>query len=282
LHAISRAARARNADWRWWQGDLTDFAQVKQVVSAIKPDLIYHLAGLVVGSRDLALVLPILHANLVSTVNLLTAAAENGCLRVVLAGSMEEPRETDVVPSSPYAAAKWAASGYARMFHSLYAMHIVSARIAMVYGPGQSDTSKLIPYVIRSLVRGEAPQLSSGQREVDWIYVDDVVDAMTACANVQDQGCLSVEIGSGNRISIREIAERLCQIINPAIRPIFGAIADRPCDRSWSADIALAREKLGWQPRTQLDDGLRTTVDWHRGAALVQNCDKLKPVTYLL
>jgi nucleoside-diphosphate-sugar epimerase len=94
--------------------------------------------------------------------------------------------------------------------------------------------------------------------------VEDVVDAMIASAGIQDEGCLSVEIGSGSRVSIGEIAERLCQLINPFVRPILGAIADRPGDRSWSADIALARDKLGWQPRTQLNDGLRKTVDWYR------------------
>jgi nucleoside-diphosphate-sugar epimerase len=264
LHLVSRAKRRQDECGRWWQSDLADFARVNGIISAVKPEVIYHLASHVVGSRDLAAVLPTLQANLVGTVNVMTAAADIGCRRIVLAGSLEEPPDNIAAPSSPYAAAKWAASGYARMFHALFALQTVGLRLAMVYGPGQADSSKLIPYVIRSLLRGEAPQLSSGRREVDWIYVEDVVDAMIASAGIQDEGCLSVEIGSGSRVSIGEIAERLCQLINPFVRPILGAIADRPGDRSWSADIALARDKLGWQPRTQLNDGLRKTVDWYR------------------
>jgi UDP-glucose 4-epimerase len=266
LHAVSRATQTHNDAGQWWQADLSNSARVNEVVATIKPELIYHLASHVSGSRDLAAVVPTLQANLVSTVNLMTAAAEFGCPRVVLAGSLEEPQGNIATPSSPYAAAKWAASGYARMFHSLYATQTIGLRIAMVYGPNQPDASKLIPYVIRSLLRGEAPQLASGRREVDWIYVDDVVDAMIASADSQHDGCLSVEIGSGSSVSIGEIAERLCRLISPSLRPILGAIADRPCDRSWTADITLAQEKLGWQPRTQLDDGLRKTVDWYRRA----------------
>lgn len=264
LHGISRTKRQHMEDGRWWQCDLTDFARVNEVVSAIQPDLIYHLASHVVGSRALDAVLPTMHANLVSTVNLMTAGAENDCPRIVLAGSLEEPQENAAAPSSPYAAAKWAASGYARMFHSLYATQTISLRIAMVYGPDQPDASKLVPYIIRSLLCGESPRLSSGRREVDWIYVEDVLDAMIASANNRGESYLRVEIGSGSSVSIGEIAERLCQLINPSIRPILGAISDRPCDRSWKADTTLAREILGWQSSTHLEDGLRQTVDWYR------------------
>jgi UDP-glucose 4-epimerase len=271
LHAVSRAKQRHNEDRQWWQADLVDSARMNEIVSTIKPDLIYHLASHVVGSRDLAAVLPTLQANLVSAVNLLTAAAETGCPRIVLAGSLEEPQENNTIPSSPYAAAKWAASGYARMFHSLYGIQTIGLRIAMVYGPDQSDSSKLIPYVIQSLLRGEAPQLSSGRREVDWIYVEDLVDAMIASGNCRDDGCLSAEIGCGSSVSISAVADRLCQMINPAIRPILGAVSDRPSDRSWKADITTAREQLEWQPRTQLEDGLRKTVDWYRRAHLLSS-----------
>lgn len=264
VHAVSRDPQGQQTGAQWWQCDLTDFKRVKDILASVRPDLVYHLASCVTGSRDLSMVLPILQANLVSAVNLMSAAAESGCRRIVLAGSLEEPQGADPVPSSPYAAAKWAASGYARMFEALYAVQTISLRIAMVYGPGQADSSKLIPYVIRSLLQGEAPKLSSGRREVDWIYVDDVVDAMIACADIADTDCFSVEIGSGSQVSIREVAERLCRLISPSMRPILGAVADRPQDRSWIANVAPAREKLGWQPRTALDDGLRMTVDWYR------------------
>jgi UDP-glucose 4-epimerase len=264
LHAVSRTTRSQNERCRWSQADLADYPRVNEIISTVKPELIFHLASHVAGSRELAAVVPTLNANLVSTVNLMTAAAEVGCRRIVLAGSLEEPQGNIAIPSSPYAAAKWAASGYARMFQALYEMQIVTLRIAMVYGPDQLDASKLIPYLIRSLLRGEAPRLSSGTRELDWIYVDDVIDAMVASADIKEEGYLSADIGWGTSISIRDVAERLCQLIKPSTRPILGAIGDRPYDRSWTADTKLAREKLGWEPRTKLDDGLRQTVDWYR------------------
>jgi nucleoside-diphosphate-sugar epimerase len=270
LHAVSRAVRLDEDGARWWQCDLASFDCVNEIIATVKPQVIYHLASHVAGSRGLSAVLPTLRANLVSTVNVMTAAAGVGCRRIVLAGSLEEPQESAAVPPSPYAAAKWAASGYARMFHAVYGMQITNLRIAMVYGPGQSDGTKLIPYVIGCLLRGEPPLISSGRREVDWIYVDDVVDAFLASGNNRVDGYVAVEIGSGNCASIGQIAEQLCQLINPSIRPVIGAIADRPCDRSWTADAAAAQEALGWRPRTPLDEGLQKTVDWYQAAAAQQ------------
>jgi nucleoside-diphosphate-sugar epimerase len=267
VHAVSRSAHLGNDNLQWWQADFGDFSQVSEVISSVKPELVYHLASHVSGSRGLAAVLPTLQGNLVSTVNLMAAAVEAGCPRIVLAGSLEE-LQGDATPSSPYAAAKSSASSYARMFHSLYGLQTITLRIAMAYGPDQPDESKLIPHVIRSLLKGIAPRLSSGRREVDWVYVEDVVDAMIAGASDIDQGCLNVEVGSGVSTSIGEVARRLCDLVDASIQPILGAVADRPCDRSWTADISHAANNLGWRPQTSLDDGLRQTVEWYQQASV--------------
>ena len=175
-------ARAGSGDApRWWKLDLEDGAAVEMCLLECRPDIVVHLGGYVSGARELDAVLPALRGNLLATVNVLTAASRAGSVRVVLAGSMEEPR-TDVpdpVPGSPYAASKWAASGYARMFHALYGLPVTVLRIFMTYGPAQKDVRKVLPYVILSALRGEAPELASGARPVDWIYVEDVVQAVS-------------------------------------------------------------------------------------------------------
>ncbi len=63
------------------------------------------------------------------------------------------------------------------MFHALWQVPVSVLRVAMVYGPGQPDTTKLVPYVTLSLLRGQDPELTSGARMVTWVYVEDVVDA---------------------------------------------------------------------------------------------------------
>jgi nucleoside-diphosphate-sugar epimerase len=94
----------------------------------------------------------------------------------------EGDAETYLERCSPYAAAKFAASAYGRMFHALYHTPVTILRLFMVYGPGQQDLRKLVPYVTLALLKGEMPRVSSGVREVDRIYVDDVAAGYLAAA----------------------------------------------------------------------------------------------------
>ena len=75
---------------QWWQGDLVDASTIRSLITAVKPDIIFHLASHVSGSRDLRLIRPTFESNLMSTVNLLTVASEIGCHRIILTGSLEE------------------------------------------------------------------------------------------------------------------------------------------------------------------------------------------------
>jgi nucleoside-diphosphate-sugar epimerase len=266
-HAIALEHDPSDRDLaRWWQADLTDAAAVEDVVRSARPDLVVHLAGHVSGKRELEQVLPAFRGNLLATINLLTAATRTGCSRIVLAGSMEEPgpAEGDAIPGSPYAAAKWAASGYARMFHALYGLPVVILRVFMTYGPAQNDLTKIVPYVTTSLLRGESPLLSSGRRPVDWIYVEDVVDAIEAACGAPGIEGLSLDVGSGSLVTIRELVERLAAIIDPRASLRFGALEDRPLERPRVADVERTRAATGWRPATGLDAGLARTVDWYR------------------
>src|SRR5215470_932519 len=153
----------------WCQGDFADLSSAEKQITSIKPDVIFHLGGLVTALPGKELVLATMKSLLVSTVNTLLAAADVGCRRVLLAASLTEPafNSHDPIPASPYAAAKWASNAYARMFHVLYKTPSVILRPFMTYGPAQ-NIHKLVPHVTLSLLRGNPPKLSSGAWEADW------------------------------------------------------------------------------------------------------------------
>src|SRR6185312_2707754 len=220
------------------------------------------LASEVTGARDADLVVPMLHANLLAAVNVMLGAARAGCSRVVLAGSMEEPdaADPDPVPQSPYAAAKWAAQGYARHLHALHGVPVTHLRVFMVYGPEQHDLRKLVPYVTTSLLRGDPPQLTTGARAVDWVYVD----ALLRAAVAPGLDGRSFDIGSGELVTTRDLALRLHEIIGGSAEPEFGAIEDRPLERVRAADPRPAGEAMGWRPATTLSEGLQRTVSFYR------------------
>ena len=264
VHAISRRPQEDDSV-RWWQADLGDADEVAATFARVRPDVVYHLAGFVSGSREVEAVLPSLRDNLVSAVNVLVAAGRIGC-SVVLAGSQEEPEPglEEPVPASPYAAAKLAVGSFARMLHALHRLQVVNLRIFMVYGPGQHDRTKLVPYVVTSLLREEQPKLSSGTRPVDWVYVDDVVDAFIAASTRGDLAGTTLDIGTGELVTIRAIIERIVETVGTGVEPDFGALPERPLEIVRVADVERTKDMLGWQPRTTLTEGLRSTVDWYR------------------
>lgn len=265
VHAFCRPnAQGTPKGVRVWEGSLEDYAGTRELVRTVKPKKVFHLAGFTSAERELGAVLPAFRANLISTVNLLTVLTEVGCRRLVLAGTLEEPHEGDLIPSSPYAASKWAATGYARMFWQLYKTPVVVARIFMVYGPAQRDVKKLIPYAALSLLRGSEPEIRSGTRKVDWIFISDVVSGLIALSEAPGVEGDTVDLGTGHLTSTGEVVEKMARIINPALRPSLGSLPERQGEQVRRADVDRSLRMLGWKPAVHLEDGLRQTIEYYR------------------
>jgi len=261
----STAPPARNGV-RWRRCDLTKPTAVTDLFAETRPAVVFHLASHVSGSREPEHVPVTLAGNLTAAVNVLLAALQVGSQRVVLAGSYEEP-EPGAAPRSPYAAAKAGATAYARMFSSLYGLSTVVLRPAMIYGPGQPDTSKLIPYVARCLLAGETPVLGSGRRPIDWVYIDDVVEAFEMAATTPRVDGEAIDIGSGELHTIAEVVSVLRVVTGASVDAEFGGLPDRPAEQVLAADTARAERLLGWRATTTLEEGLTRTVEAIRSDA---------------
>jgi UDP-glucose 4-epimerase len=266
VHAVSCTAQTDNrGEIEWRCADLRRLETVRSLIFAVQPDVVFHLAGCVTGDRNIETVLPTLEHNLQATVNMLLAVTESKCSRIVLAGSLEEPFEGDAaVCGSPYAASKWAARVYARMFHALYGTPVVCARIFMAYGPGRQPATRLVPHVISSLLSGKPPKLTNGRRLVDWVYIDDVIEGLLACARSETVLGRTVDLGSGCLTEVRAVVLLIARLMETEIRPEFGALPDRQMEQVRVADVRSAHDQVGWQPVTSLEAGLRATIAWFR------------------
>ena len=243
---------------RWQRCNLTDIGAVRALFAQHRPERVVHLSSQADGRRDLSLVPDTLQAETVAAVNLLTVATEAGVRRIVLPASLEEPA-TGEAPVSPYGAAKTATHLYARMFHRLYATPVVMARIFMAYGPGQAEW-KLIPSTIKRLLTGEAPVIESPDRVADWVYIDDVADALARILVAPAVDGELVDIGSGTLTSIQDVVTRLAKQVAPAVQPRFGAGSARGDALVRTADLAAAERLTGWRPRIGLAEGLSRTI----------------------
>jgi nucleoside-diphosphate-sugar epimerase len=265
IHTASRRPLESTGESRHWRMDLSEAEAVASLVRAVRPHYVFHLASHVMGAPDLHHVLPAFQGNLQTTVNLLSALAEVGCGRMITTGSLLEPENgARTIPNSPYAAAKWAASDYARMFHALYGFPVAIARVFMGYGPGQQDETKLVPYVIRCVLRGDAPKISSGTHRIDWIFVEDVVTGLMMLAAAPGVDGKSVDLGSGSVLATRELVDTICMLMKTGIRPEYGALPDRPLEPLRIADTKESLRLIGWSPTIQLAEGLPQTIDWYR------------------
>jgi UDP-glucose 4-epimerase len=184
----------------------------------------------------------------------------------VMTGSFMEPSASpaDMTPTSPYAAAKFASTAYVRMFHALYKVPVTTARVFMVYGAGQQDLTKLVPYCVLRLLKGEAPQITSGRRLVDWIYAEDVAEGFVRLALADAAIGKTVDLGTGTLISTSDLVDTICRLAAPHIQPSFGALPDRPMEPTGAADVAGSLATIGWAPRVSLEEGLRRTIHFYR------------------
>ncbi len=263
---ISRRRKKNRKNLKWRIGNLTDEAFVSKVLKDINPDVIVHLASRVTGDRSVNQVSPVFKDTLVSTVNLLTEAVKQKVKKVILTGSMEEPENINSNVVSPYSAAKGAQFWYAKMFSQLYFLPIIYLKLFMVYGPNQSDENKLIPYTIQTLCKGNSPVYTDGKRLIDWIYVDDVIEAYIKAINkeLKTTKFLSVDIGTGQMYSIRSVVMKIAQILKYHQKIKFGTMKNRKMDKVSYANINEATKQLSFTSNTSLNNGLKQTINWYR------------------
>lgn len=264
----SRREAAEGGQTFWRQCDASDPRQLSTLFDEVSPDIVYQLTSDSQGGQELSLIAESIRNDLVATVNVLTEATQRGVARVVVIGSLEEPKgdASQATPSSPYAAAKWTACAYARMFSELYGLPVTVLRLMMTYGPGQKPY-KVIPYTIRTLLAGEPAALTNGERKLDWIYIDDAIDAILRSGLLREKDAQSIDIGSGTPVLMQDLLITIGDIIGRPELLSFGSLPNRMREREEVADLTRATSKLGWEARTSLRDGLRKTIAYYQSTA---------------
>ena len=254
------------------EGDLADPSMCENALSGI--DCVLHQAAVPSVQRSVKNPIETNKANVTSTLNLLEGCRKHGVRRFVYASSSSAYGDTPVLPKredmppnpmSPYALQKFVGERYCQLYFRLYGLETVSLRYFNVFGPSQdpySEYSAVIPKFATRLQRGESIVVyGDGEQSRDFTYVDNVVEANILALRAPRAAGSVINVGCGERITLNRLIKILEEILE--VQATVDYQPARPGDvRDSLADISLAQDLLGYQPKVAVAEGLRRTVAW--------------------
>jgi nucleoside-diphosphate-sugar epimerase len=252
-------------------GDLADSSVAAEAVKDM--DYVLHQAAVPSVQRSVVDPISTNRSNITATLNLLENSRKAGVRRFVYAASSSAYGDTEVLPKkeempanplSPYALQKWVGERYCKLYHELYGLETVSLRYFNVFGPGQdpySEYSAVIPKFITKLLAKEAITVyGDGEQSRDFTYIDNVVDANLLALRAPNAPGEVCNIGCGQRVTLIELIRILEELLGVQAHVIYAAA--KPGDvRHSLADITKAARVLGYVPKTEIEEGLRRTME---------------------
>ncbi|MBA2372063.1 MAG: NAD(P)-dependent oxidoreductase [Chloroflexi bacterium] len=268
-HVVTALER-RGAEAIPFEGDYHDEDAVEAATRSHSPVALVHSAWrLAPGSSYLDD--PAHIEELRASLRLFTLSHRAGCVRLVGIGTCLEydasagptPEDAPLRPRNLYGAAKAALFMSAQAWAQSTDVSFGWARLYYPFGPGEAS-QRLIPTVINALIRGERVATTAGLQRRSFLYVEDAADAIAAITLSDATGAFNV--GSAEASSVRDIVERLAQLMGRPELVDIGTLGPRPGDPDvlWP-DTRRLNDVLDWQPRKSLDQGLADTVAWWRG-----------------
>jgi UDP-glucose 4-epimerase len=275
----------RNKRLKIVKGSILDFAQLNAVVKKEKIDIIDHLAaelevytGIKDAERDAKI-------NILGTLNVLNAALKNNVEKVLFASSgavygqakyLPIDEEHPLEPHWPYGVSKLAAERYVLQYNKLFGLNTTAFRYSIVYGPKEWFGRVLTMFIKRIFLENKPPVVfGDGSQTRDFVYVKDVVKAHMLAIEKQESAGKVFNIGSGEGVSVKELANMLVKASNKG----FDILYDNPKEGSAShfqperirlqgelvnfiLDCRKAKEILGWRPQTDFNEGVTKEIEW--------------------
>jgi nucleoside-diphosphate-sugar epimerase len=253
------------------EGELRSYERVHNAVRGV--ETVFHLGALGSVPRSVQDPLTSSAVNIEGTLNVLLAARDEGIRRVVYTSSssiygvsnplpLNETMPPD--PISPYGVAKLAAERYCVSFSRVYDLETVVLRYFNVFGPRQDPGSQyaaVVPLFATAIDAGEPLTIfGDGEQSRDFTFVDNVVTATADAGSVADTNGRIMNVAAASPASVNALADMIGGILGKPVEKNYAP--ERPGDirDSW-ADISVAQQLIGFEPRVGLDEGLRRTID---------------------
>jgi len=253
------------------RGDVRDVPKLWTLLQGV--DCVYHLAARVSVPESVLYPREYNEVNVGGTVSLMEAIRDVGVRRVILTSSgavygeqEEQPVREDFKPNpqSPYAVSKLASEYYVNTLGVLYGIETVILRVFNTYGPGQFipvSHAPVIPQFMKQALQGGTLVIfGDGNQTRDFVYIDDVVDALVAAATAPNLNRAIINVGSGQETSINELARKVAEVTKQKVHIIYNKAESGGVSRL-VADLSRAREKLGFKPKVSIEEGLQRLLE---------------------
>ena len=267
-----------NPAFEFFEGDITNIDDCRKACEGM--DLLSHQAALGSVPRSIKNPIATSDANTTGYINMLSAARDAGIRRVVYASSSSvygDSRESPKVeerlgkPLSPYAVSKLTNELYASVFAMHYGIEIIGLRYFNVFGPNQDPNgpyAAAIPLFMNSLLFGkDAVIFGEGDQTRDFTFVENAVQANVRALFTDNQDAFNrvYNVAVGESVTVNTLYQTIATIVGSSRQPQYQP--ERKGDiKNSLADISLAKNLLGYEPRYHLKDGLEVTVDWFQKA----------------
>lgn len=255
-------------------GDIRDPNSVRNATKEI--DIVFHLAALIGIPYSYSSPDSYIDTNIKGTLNVLQACRDFDVKRVFITSTSEVygtakyipiDEKHPLQPQSPYSATKIGSDNLAESFYRSFDLPVTIVRPFNTYGPRQSARA-VIPTIIIQLLSGcNEIKLGSLHPTRDLNFVTDICNGFIELAKCNESVGKTVNIGSGQEISIRDLAALLIKLIRPGVKISSNDIRKRPEKSEVErlvCDSSLIKKLTGWKPETSLEEGLHTTIEWFK------------------
>ncbi|PYT01923.1 MAG: LPS biosynthesis protein WbpP [Acidobacteria bacterium] len=264
-------------DFDFIEGDLNDDTALKQAISEV--ELVFHEAALPSVPRSVDNPQETHQACVNGTFNLLVHSKDSRVKRVIYAASSSAYGDQPTLPKvetmspdplSPYAAAKLMGEYYCRVFNRVYGLETLSLRYFNVFGPRQDPSSTysgVISRFIDALMKGTTPVIyGDGEQTRDFTFIANVVDANMKAAQTSFGVGNVMNVANGEKVSLNQLLETLKRITGKSdVAPEYLPARNGDVKHS-QADNSRAVEWLGYTKLTDLEEGLKKTIDWWKSS----------------
>ena len=262
-------------DIEFMEADFTDFETARRAVEGVS--YVIHQGAIPSVARSVDDPRATNKANVTGTLNLLVASRDSDVKRFVYASSSSVYGDSEQLPKvesippdpiSPYALTKLTAEYYCRQFFQLFGLETVSLRYFNVYGPHQNPESKyaaVIPTSIYALKQNRQPVIDGdGEQTRAFTYVGDVVKANLLACEAHDQAAGRVyNVAGQERTSVKQLLDTIETIMGVEVEPIYAPARKGDIRHSY-ADTSAAEKDLGCTSHTEIEQGLKKTIDWFK------------------